>query len=175
MKQRRHETVRRAISLSLLGALVAFAGCGQGEETGPLSADERQYVRLVEEQAKTIQVVDPRLTAAVLPDKVQNPTETGLPNKQMNAVQRKLDQRRELVDLWDGRECPSGRLGDLCDLWYKALADQYAWDQRFIKFINHPYTKARFTAVVEAGHKEIVQWRRCNAEFKSFRRKAVRG
>lgn len=168
-------TARRAISLSLLGALVALAGCGQEEETGPLSTDERGYVRLVEEQAKTIQVVDPRLTSVVLPDKVQNPTETGLPNEQMNAVQRKLDQRRELVDLWDGRECPSGRLSDLCDLWYKALADQYAWDQRFIEFINRPYTKARFAAVVEAGRKETMQWRRCKAEIERLRRKAVHG
>lgn len=162
--------------LCLLGILVALAGCGSGgKETGPLSAQEKQFIRNAERHAKVIKKVDPVISSAVLLGKTQYPSGGGLPTKQMDAVKRKLYQRRRIIKQWYKIDkCPSKRLSDLCDLWYDGLRQQVRWDSRLIKFINRPYSKAGFRTVTDAGHKEIRTLRRSQAQIRQIRRQAAK-
>ena len=162
------------LSVCLVGLLVASVGCGSGgNESGPLSVQEKRYIRNVQRHTKLIKKVDPVMTAAVLVGKNQVQSSSGLPAEQMNAVQKKMNQRRRMIRAWDKMDCPSQRLSDLCGTWGDALNLQYRWDDRVIGFVNHPYSKARASAMLRAGRRETQKLLRAQAEIRQIRRKAA--
>lgn len=156
-------------------ALVVPAGCGSGgsggTQTGPLSAAEQAYIHNTQQHARAIQKIDPLMTAVILKAKMQTP-QGGLPTSMMNATQNQLRKRRNLIRVWDKTGCPTERTSRLCKLWRDQLNLQFRWDDRLIEFINRPYSKASFSALLDAGRRETQQWRRVKAEIARLERAA---
>jgi hypothetical protein len=166
-------TIRSGLILGGL-AILAISGCGGGGDSGPLTAQEKSYIKEVKRHERRITEVDSGLTTGTLQAKGKYPT-GGLPTEINDATGRVLNARSKLVHSWDDTDCPTERLNHLCTLWYHDLVLQYRWEQTFVDFVNAPFSKAEFRKVIAAGQKETTQWRHTKAEIQKIQHEAATG